>query len=132
MSLKKWESALDAILTFSSVLHAQIEPMAPGKFEPTWESLSQYKVPEWYRDAKFGIWAHWGPQCQPEQGDWFARFMEKYGAPFIAGKVNTNDATAVANITQAFANATKLVNRRQSTNHRVIFHHDMSRKRCDI
>jgi Protein of unknown function (DUF935) len=40
--------------------------------------------------------------------DWFARFMEKYGAPFIAGKVNTNDATAVANITQAFSNATKL------------------------
>ena len=39
------------------------------KFKPTWESLSQYRVPEWFRDAKFGIWAHWGPQCQPEQGD---------------------------------------------------------------
>ena len=30
-------------------------------------------VPEWFRDAKFGIWAHWGPQCQPEHGDWYAR-----------------------------------------------------------
>src|SRR5690349_4000003 len=47
----------------------------PPKFEPTWDSLSQYKVPDWFRDAKFGIWAHWGPQCQPERGDWYARGM---------------------------------------------------------
>jgi len=51
------------------------EPQVPGKFSPTWESLSQYKTPEWFRDAKFGIWAHWGPQCQPEAGDWYAREM---------------------------------------------------------
>ncbi|WP_316799803.1 alpha-L-fucosidase [Pedobacter frigidisoli] len=62
-------------------------------FSPTWESLSTYSVPDWYRDAKFGIWAHWGPQCQPERGDWYARGMyeegsdqykyhrEKYGHP---------------------------------------------------
>ncbi len=56
------------------------EPIAPGKFEPTWESLSQYKVPDWFRNAKFGIWAHWGPQCQPEQGDWFARLMYDEGS----------------------------------------------------
>ena len=43
---------------------------------PTWQSLaSHYRVPEWFRDAKFGIWAHWGPQCQPEWGDWYARLM---------------------------------------------------------
>lgn len=51
------------------------EPLVPGKFAPTWKSLSQYRVPEWFRDAKFGIWAHWGPQCQPEAGDWYARNM---------------------------------------------------------
>ena len=34
------------------------EPMMKGKLEPTWESLKHYKVPEWYRNAKFGIWAH--------------------------------------------------------------------------
>lgn len=49
--------------------------METGKFKPTWESLQQYETPEWFRDAKFGIWAHWGPQCQPEHGDWYARFM---------------------------------------------------------
>jgi alpha-L-fucosidase len=51
------------------------EPMAPGRFAPTWESLKQYQCPEWFRDAKFGIWAHWGPQCEPEDGDWYARLM---------------------------------------------------------
>ncbi len=55
------------------------EKVATGKFEPTWESLQQYKVPEWFRNAKFGIWAHWGPQCQPGQGDWYARLMYKEG-----------------------------------------------------
>ncbi len=51
------------------------EPMMKGPFKPTWDSLKQYAVPDWFRDAKFGIWAHWGPQCQPEFGDWYARNM---------------------------------------------------------
>jgi len=46
-----------------------------GPFAATWESLLQYETPEWYRDAKFGIWAHWGPQCVPQDGDWYARNM---------------------------------------------------------
>jgi alpha-L-fucosidase len=54
---------------------AAVEPMQTGQFEPTWSSLENYQTPEWFRDAKFGIWAHWGPQCQPEQGDWYGRFM---------------------------------------------------------
>lgn len=73
------------------------EPMASGSFEPTWESLKQYECPAWFRDVKFGIWAHWGPQCQPERGDWYARHMypedhwqgkfhrEKYGHPSKVG-----------------------------------------------
>jgi alpha-L-fucosidase len=50
-------------------------PIAPGPFQPTRESLRQYRCPEWFRDAKFGIWAHWGPQSAPEMGDWYARNM---------------------------------------------------------
>ncbi len=46
-----------------------------GPYQPTWESLLQYEAPEWYQDAKFGIWAHWSPQCVPEAGDWYARNM---------------------------------------------------------
>ncbi|MCQ2457764.1 MAG: alpha-L-fucosidase [Clostridia bacterium] len=44
-------------------------------FEPTFESLRTYQCPDWYRDAKFGIWAHWGPQSVPMCGDWYARNM---------------------------------------------------------
>ncbi len=46
-----------------------------GPYQATWDSLLNYEVPEWYRDAKFGIWAHWSPQCVPEDGDWYARNM---------------------------------------------------------
>jgi alpha-L-fucosidase len=46
-----------------------------GPYQPTWDSMLQYEVPDWYRDAKFGIWAHWSPQCVPEDGDWYARNM---------------------------------------------------------
>jgi alpha-L-fucosidase len=73
---------------------AQVRPeFAPGPFQATRESLQGYRVPEWFRDAKFGIWAHWGPQSAPEYGDWYARNMyieghrqykyhlEKYGHP---------------------------------------------------
>ena len=53
--------------------------VAEGPFQPTWESLAaNYQVPDWYRDAKFGIWAHWGPQCQPEMGDWYAQKMYQF------------------------------------------------------
>lgn len=51
-----------------------------GPIAPSFESLaSNYRVPDWFRDAKFGIWAHWGPQCQPEFGDWYARLMYMQG-----------------------------------------------------
>lgn len=45
-------------------------------FAPAWSSLvDNYRVPDWFRDAKFGIWAHWSAQCVPEAGDWYARHM---------------------------------------------------------
>ncbi len=48
---------------------------AGGPFVPTRESLKSYQIPQWFRDAKFGIWAHWGPQSAIEAGDWYARNM---------------------------------------------------------
>src|SRR5688572_28961291 len=64
--------------------------IAPGPFRPTWESLTQhYRVPEWFRDAKFGIWAHWSAQCVPEQGDWYARQMYSQGNPVYEHHVKT-------------------------------------------
>lgn len=75
-------------------LEPQVAGLAgAGPFQPNWESLSEYECPEWYRDAKFGIWNHWSPQCVAEDGDWYARnvyvddqpqyryHLERYGHP---------------------------------------------------
>ncbi len=72
--------SLSSDLKPAAIVSTAAEPIAPGKFEPTWQSLAQYEIPEWFRDRKFGIWAHWGPQCQPEQGDWYARGMYQEGS----------------------------------------------------
>jgi alpha-L-fucosidase len=63
--------------------------IAAGPFQPTWESLKQYRAPDWFRDAKFGIWAHWTAQCVPEQGDWYARRMYIQGDAANAFHVKT-------------------------------------------
>jgi len=55
-------------------------PITPGKFSGTTDSLTNYSCPEWFRDAKFGIWAHWGPQAVPMEGDWYARKMYEEGS----------------------------------------------------
>lgn len=49
-------------------------------FEPTVESLQQYECPEWFRDAKFGIWSCWNAYTVPGQGDWYARHMYEEGS----------------------------------------------------
>jgi alpha-L-fucosidase len=65
------------------------EPAA-GPFRPTWESLAAgYRTPDWFREAKFGIWSHWGPQCVPEFGDWYGRQMYMQGNPFYAHHLRT-------------------------------------------
>jgi alpha-L-fucosidase len=66
---------------------AQSAPQGP--FQPNWESLTQYRCPDWFRDAKFGIWAHWGPQCVPMQGDWYARNMYLEGGRVYRFHVQT-------------------------------------------
>jgi alpha-L-fucosidase len=64
--------------------------LASGPFEPSWKSMkAQYKTPDWFRDAKFGIWAHWTAQCVPEQGDWYARRMYMQGDPAYDYHVKT-------------------------------------------
>jgi alpha-L-fucosidase len=70
-------------------------------FTPDWASLvAGYRAPDWFRDAKFGMWAHWSAQCVPEEGDWYARDMylqgtraykahlRKYGHPADTGFID--------------------------------------------
>ncbi len=49
------------------------------QFEPNLESLQQYECPEWFRDAKFGIYVHWGVYSVAEYGEWYAREMYMEG-----------------------------------------------------
>ncbi|MFI3306218.1 MAG: alpha-L-fucosidase [Rikenellaceae bacterium] len=69
--MKKHLLTLIALAAVSTSVGAK----EPTTFEPNNTSLKQYECPAWFQDAKFGIWAHWGPQSVPMQGDWYARAM---------------------------------------------------------
>jgi alpha-L-fucosidase len=52
-----------------------------GPFRPDWESLQKYEAPEWYKDAKFGIFIHWGAYSVPAFGnEWYPRNMYREGS----------------------------------------------------
>jgi alpha-L-fucosidase len=42
--------------------------MPSTRYEPTWRSLREHPTPQWFRDAKFGIYTHWGVYSVPEFG----------------------------------------------------------------
>lgn len=45
-------------------------------YQPTWESITKHQTPDWFRDAKFGIYFHWGPYSVPAYGtEWYSRHM---------------------------------------------------------
>jgi len=82
------------MLAFSSIFSL----VQAQKYQPTWESLEQYECPDWYRDAKFGIFIHWGVYSVPGFGnEWYPRRMylkdspvynyhrEKYGQQDVFG-----------------------------------------------
>src|ERR1700759_2476546 len=51
-----------------------------GPFQPDWQSLQNYHVPEWYQDAKFGVFLHWGVYSVPAFGnEWYPRNMYVQG-----------------------------------------------------
>ena len=61
-----------------------------GKFQDTWESLSQYRIPEWYRNTKLGIFIHWGIYSVPAFGsEWYSRNMYIQGSPEFEHHVKT-------------------------------------------
>src|SRR5688500_9364323 len=51
---------------------------ASGPFAPAWSSLEKFQTPDWYQDAKFGIFIHWGLYSVPAFGnEWYPRNMYK-------------------------------------------------------
>jgi alpha-L-fucosidase len=64
--------------------------IARGPFQANWPSLEKYEVPAWYRDAKFGIFIHWGAYAVPAFGnEWYPRNMYKKDEPVFAHHVAT-------------------------------------------
>jgi alpha-L-fucosidase len=71
----KYDAARDAILQDVDKVNQS------GQFRPQWESLDHYEVPEWYKDAKFGIFLHWGVYSVPAFGnEWYPRNMYVTGS----------------------------------------------------
>jgi len=70
------QSKLIWAVTILGLLAAATAAQAAKKFEENWESLSRHKVPQWFKDAKFGIYTHWGVYSVPAFGnEWYPRNM---------------------------------------------------------
>ena len=53
-----------------------------GKYKADWQSLAEYPVAQWYKEAKFGIFIHWGIYSVPAYfSEWYCRFMYYKGNP---------------------------------------------------
>jgi len=89
-------SGITRILTVAGLLHIALVPAlwsegttTTGSFSPTWESLKSHHDPEWFRDAKLGIYTHWGPVtvgCEdcPKGGQWYGGEMYNPKSPVFA------------------------------------------------
>ena len=61
-----------------------------GPYRADWESLRSYEAPEWYKDAKFGIFIHWGAYSVPAFGsEWYPRMMYVEGSPEYRHHIDT-------------------------------------------
>jgi alpha-L-fucosidase len=80
----KYDGARSALLTDVDQADHQ------GPFRPDWESLQDYQAPVWYRDAKFGIFIHWGAYSVPAFGsEWYPRMMYVKGSPEYRHHIET-------------------------------------------
>ena len=76
-----WQKASSKYDAERAALLREVDVIAnQGPFRPDWESLQKYEAPEWYQDAKFGIFIHWGAYSVPAFGnEWYPRNMYEPG-----------------------------------------------------
>ncbi len=61
-----------------------------GFYDDTWESLGQFQIPLWYKNAKFGIFSHWGVySVQAHSSEWYARNMYLKNHPLFQYHIDT-------------------------------------------
>jgi alpha-L-fucosidase len=86
MRLKTLVFASLAVLALQTVFCVKSRP----KYKASWESLKRYEIPDWYKDAKFGIFIHWGVYSVPAFGsEWYPRQMYLKGSPEFKHHVKT-------------------------------------------
>lgn len=72
------------------VAQSQPQPQTTLRFQATWESLNNYKVPDWVQDAKFGVFIHWGVYSVPAFGnEWYPRNMYRKDTKEYQHHINT-------------------------------------------
>jgi alpha-L-fucosidase len=76
-----WQKASSKYDAERAALLKELDAIAnQGPFRPDWESLQKYEAPEWYQDAKFGIFIHWGAYSVPAfSSEWYPRNMYEPG-----------------------------------------------------
>lgn len=77
-------------MTTAEYLKQVDEIIAKGPFKDTWESLSQFEIPKWFENAKFGIFIHWGLYSVPAfNNEWYSRNMYIQGTPEYEHHIKT-------------------------------------------
>lgn len=72
------------------ILKTVDEVIAQGPFRPTWESLMQARVPDWFREKRLGIFTHWGVYSVPAySNEWYSRNMYIQGSPAYTHHIQT-------------------------------------------
>ncbi len=78
---------MKSIQDYLSIIDNVIEK---GKFKDNWESLSEFKMPSWYRKGRFGLFVHWGVYSVPAFGnEWYPRRMYLKFDPCYKHRVET-------------------------------------------
>jgi alpha-L-fucosidase len=77
-----WQQASAKFNRRRNTLLTEVDHQATnGPYRPDWRSLQKYQIPEWYEDAKFGIFVHWGVYSVPAFGsEWYPRDMYRQGS----------------------------------------------------
>jgi alpha-L-fucosidase len=69
-------SAILSVLFLGLTIHSCKDQVKAETFTPDWESMKQFQVPEWFLDAKFGIYCHWGVYSVPAyKTEWYSHYM---------------------------------------------------------
>ena len=94
------------LLLIATMLLTGCKEQKRKNYEPTWESLASHPVPHWFRDAKFGIFIHWGVYAVPAYHEWYIEFMSPksnwgqppQGPPYTAAQGDLPDSLFKAGI----------------------------------